>query len=135
MVWALLHGALVALADLPDVIDCRDRDVVMSHKIVLPDKEVQFNRLDLVFNGIEQDGVHHDIQVAAPVIQLGRMVFLERVVDGERMKVKPVAQDGFSLLIRGALKIDPYHPMRIVQCDLKVDQIEIGMEFSVWRKM
>ena len=68
-------------------------------------------------SGSKSIGVEDEVEVIAPVVDLGDVGLLERVLDRQRVEVEDVAEQRLDLAVRGrlaVLDIDPERPVRVV---------------------
>ncbi len=65
---------------------------MIGDEIIQTQEDVQLLQLEDIRCRLDLGQVEHDVQIVAPIIDLGDMAFLECVLDGQRMEMKDVAE-------------------------------------------
>ncbi len=107
----------VVLADaLPDAIDIRQHIVMVGDQVIRPEEGVELVRRERVLGlRVVLDGMDRQVKVVAPVVELGHVRFLQRVVDGQGVEAEDLEQDRLTRLGRFAGEIQPDHSRRLSQ--------------------
>jgi hypothetical protein len=89
-------------------MDRLDRMFVMRDDVVLPQKDIQLERFQPAgVVAAESDGVQDEIHVLVPIVHLGHVRFLQRVVHRQGMESEGACENRFVFLRRVAFEIHP----------------------------
>ena len=97
-------------------VEKRKRPGVVRDQEVGAEKDVKLVQLQLIAGGIQRGSMKDQVNVFAPVIDLGDVRLLECVLDGEGMKAEGGAQEGLGLFHRILVRILQIHP----ECSLVI---------------
>ena len=101
-----------------ELLERRQGLVVVGHQVVGAEEDVELVEPEAVGPGVEIDRVEDQVEVVAPVVHLGHVGVLERVLDGQRVEMEDVAQRRLDPLIRvrfGVFDVDPEGPLAILE--------------------
>ena len=107
----------VALDIPPEQFERGQGLVVVRYKVVAPEEDIEFMEPEMAALGVEVERVEDEVEVVAPVVHLGHVRVLERVLDGQGMEVENVVQERLHPFVRvrfEVLDIDPENPLRIL---------------------
>ena len=122
---------LVALAALPHVADGRHGVVVMAHQVVLAQEEVELVRTQRApVLQVQVDGMEGDVQVGAPVVDLGDVRLDQRVVHRQGVEAESLGQDRLAHLGRLALEVDPQQALRIREGRREFLEAQVGAQLA-----
>ena len=90
--------------------------VVLAHgdEPALVDERVDLGLVELAALGVDAHGVARQEQVGRVVVELGALVWAERVLDGELVQAE-LTGELVELLLRRAAEVDPHHRVGLLE--------------------
>ena len=90
---------------------------MVGDQVVRAEEDVELVEPEVVGPGVEIDRVEDEVEVVAPVVDLGDVGLLECVLDGQGVEVEDVAEQRLDLPVRvrvGVFDVDPEGPLAVL---------------------